>query len=85
MKEAGKFTITRIAAFIGLLALVWLHAHWSVALSITVLWIASELRQHTNKLADRVLAELIKPSPEETKKAIETTVREGAIPWRKAK
>jgi hypothetical protein len=38
----------------GLLAVVWLHSHWSVALSISLLYWANEIRSITDEFRARL-------------------------------
>ena len=42
-------TIVRFALTAALLVVVWRHAHWSVALSITLLTVAVEVSQWVTK------------------------------------
>lgn len=72
MKIVG--TTLRLLLTAALLAVVWRHSHWSVALTLTLLTIVSEMRDWTTRLATRSLANLAKPA--ELERSIEQTVAE---------
>jgi len=46
MKSNNIINTVRMLLTAGLCALVWLNAHWSVALSITLLFISDELHTY---------------------------------------
>ena len=46
-------TIARVFLTGGLLMEVWLHSHWSVALCLTLLFVASELRTIIDGLREK--------------------------------
>jgi hypothetical protein len=72
MKHLGM--AVRLLLTAALIVIVWKHSHWSVALTLTLLAITSEIRDFTTQLATRTLRRLVNPTPREMEQAIGQTV-----------